>query len=240
MDRDDTIMGKLFATTIANAKPAERDYKLADGEGLYLLVKPNGRKLWRLNYRHLGKQRTLSFGAWPQVGLAAARGRRDEARRMIAAGLDPSHEIKQATVRATIAADDSFRRVAEEWVAKNEREGLAEITLGKIRWLLAKAYPKIGNRPIAAITPQEVLATLRVVEATGRYESARRMRSVLSRVFRYAIATARAERDPAGDLRGALTVPKAKHLAAITTAKGAGELMRAIEAYTDTRSLSSP
>lgn len=134
--------------------------------------------------------------------------------------------------RARVEENDTFKTVAVEWTAKNEREGMAEITLSKIRWLLDKAYPKIGNRPVAKITAQEVLAVLRAVEATGRYESARRMRSVLSRVFRYAIATTRAERDPAGDLRGALTVPKAKHLAAITTANGAGELMRAIEGYT--------
>lgn len=102
----------------------------------------------------------------------------------------------------------------------------------KIRWLLDKAYPKVGNRPIAKITTQEVLVVLRSVEATGRYESARRMRSVLGRVFRYAVATTRAERDPTGDLRGALTVPKARHLAAITNPKRAGELMRAIEGYT--------
>ena len=225
-------MGKLFATTVTSARPREREYKLTDGAGLYLLVKPNGRKLWRLNYAYLGKQRTLSFGAWPDVGLADARERRDEARKLIAAGLDPSHEAKLAEARAMLSEENSFKLVAEEWVAKQEREGMAEITLSKIRWLLAKAYPKIGNRPVAKITAQEVLAVLRSIEATGRYESARRMRSVLSRVFRYAIATTRAEIDPARDLRGALTVPKAKHLAAITTPKGAGELMRAIEGYT--------
>ena len=109
---------------------------------------------------------------------------------------------------------------------------MAEITLSKIRWLLDKAYPKIGNRPIAKITAQEVLVVLRSIEATGRYESARRMRNVLGRVFRYAVATTRAERDPTSDLRGALTVPRPKHLAAITTANRAGELMRAIEGYT--------
>jgi integrase len=207
--RADT-MGRLYATTITRAKPREREYKLTDGAGLYLLVKPNGRKLWRLNYAYLGKQRTLSFGAWPDVGLADARDRRDEARKMIAAGLDPSHEAKLAAAREMLSEETSFKLVAEEWVTKNEREGMAEITQSKIRWLLAKAYPKIGNRPIAKITAQEVLATLRSIEATGRYESARRMRSVLSRVFRYAIATTRAEIDPARDLRGALTVPKAK------------------------------
>ena len=225
-------MGKLFATTVTSARPREREYKLTDGAGLYLLVKPNGTKLWRLNYAYLGKQRTLSFGAWPDIGLADARERRDEARKLIAAGLDPSHEAKLAEARAMLSEENSFKLVAEEWVAKQEREGMAEITLSKIRWLLAKAYPKIGNRPVAKITAQEVLAVLRSIEATGRYESARRMRSVLSRVFRYAIATTRAEIDPARDLRGALTVPKAKHLAAITTPKGAGELMRAIEGYT--------
>ncbi|PSO10354.1 MULTISPECIES: tyrosine-type recombinase/integrase [unclassified Sphingobium] len=225
-------MGKLFATTVTSARPREREYKLTDGAGLYLLVKPNGRKLWRLNYAYLGKQRTLSFGAWPDVGLADARERRDEARKLIAAGLDPSHEAKLAEARAMLSEENSFKLVAEEWVAKQEREGMSEVTLSKIRWLLAKAYPRIGSRPVAKITPQEALTVLRSIEATGRYESARRMRSVLGRVFRYAIATTRAEMDPSRDLRGALTVPKAKHLAAITTPKGAGELMRAIEGYT--------
>lgn len=225
-------MTKLYVTTITSAKPRARDYKLGDGGGLYLLVKASGRKLWRLNYRYLGKQRTLSFGAWPEVGLADAREKREEARRLIAAGLDPAHEAKLALAREMLSEENSFKLVAEEWVAKQEREGMAGITLSKIRWLLDKAYPRIGNRAVSKITAQEVLLVLRSVEASGRYESARRMRSVLSRVFRYAIATARAERDPASDLRGALTVPKVKHLAAITTEKGAGELMRAIEGYT--------
>jgi len=209
-------MGRLYATTVANAKPADKDYKLTDGAGLYLLVRPNGRKLWRLNYSYLGRQRTLAFGGWPEVSLADARDRRDDAKRLIASGRDPAHEQKVAIARDKVAEDNSFKLVAKEWIAKNEREGMADITLSKIRWLLDKAYPKIGNRPIAKITTQEVLVVLRSVEATGRYESARRMRSVLGRVFRYAIATTRAERDPTGDLRGALTVPKAKHLAAIT------------------------
>ncbi len=225
-------MGTLFATTVANARPQDKDYKLSDGGGLYLLVRTNGSRLWRLNYRHLGKYRTLAFGAYPEVSLADARGKRDEARRLIAAGRDPSHEQKVTLAKARVEENDTFKAVAKEWIAKNERENMAEITLSKIRWLLDMAYPKIGTRPIAKITTHEVLAVLRSVEATGRYESARRMRSVLGRVFRYAVATARAERDPTGDLRGALTVPKSKHLAAITTVNRAGDLMRAIEDYT--------
>jgi len=167
-------MATLFATTVSSAKPAAKDYKLSDGAGLYLLVRPNGSKLWRFNYVHCGKHRTLAFGAWPDVGLADARGKRDEARRLVAAGLDPSHEEKVARAKARVEENDTFKTVAKEWIAKNERENMAEITLSKIRWLLDMAYPKIGNRPIAKITTQEVLAVLRSVEATGRYEPATR------------------------------------------------------------------
>jgi len=217
---------------ITNAKPRDKAYKLADSDGLYLFIQPNGAKLWRMNYRHLGRQKTLYFGAWPEVGIAAARQLRDKAREQIAAGLDPAAEKRVETLARKVAADNTFKTIAEEWVAKNEREGRAPITLDKIRWLLGMAYPMIGTLPISKITPQEVLAVLRKVEATGRYESARRMRSVLSRVFRYGIATARADRDVAADLRGALITPKVQHLAAITTPKEAGGLLRAIEGYT--------
>lgn len=217
---------------IVNAKPQKKAYKLADSEALYLVVRPNGSKLWRMNYRHLGRQKTLYFGAWPDVGLAAARQRRDEARKQIAAGIDPTAEKRAATLARKVAADNIFKTIAEEWVAKSEREGRAPVTMDKIRWLLGMAYPMIGNLPVAEVSPQEVLAVLRKLEATGRYESARRMRSVLSRVFRYAIATARADRDVASDLRGALITPKVQHLAAITTPKEAGALLRAIDGYT--------
>ena len=217
---------------ITNAKPRDKAYKLADSDGLYLFIQPNATKLWRMNYRHLGRQKTLYFGAWPEVGIAAARQLRDKAREQIAAGLDPAAEKRIDTLARKVAADNTFKTIAEEWVARNEREGRAPITLDKIRRLLGMAYPMIGTLPISKITPQEVLAVLRKVEASGRYESARRMRSVLSRVFRYGIATARADRDVAADLRGALITPKVQHLAAITTPKEAGGLLRAIEGYT--------
>lgn len=217
---------------IASAKSSAKPFNLSDSQGLHLTVQPNGSKLWRLSYRYLGRQKTFHIGPWPDVSLADARARRDEARRQIAAGLDPAQEKKRARAAAEIAAANTFKSVAEEWFAKCEREGRARITLDKIRWLLGMAYPMIGALPISDISPQEVLAVLRKVEATGRYESARRMRSVLSRVFRYGIATARADRDVAADLRGALITPKVRHLAAITTPNEAGALLRAIEGYT--------
>jgi integrase len=185
-----------------------------------------------MGYRHLGKQQTLSFGKWPDVELLDARDRRDRARKLLASGGNPALEKRREREAACTAASNTFKSVAEEWFAKQQREGLAEITLEKMRWLLGKAYPTIGSLPIDRITAQEVLKALRGVEAGGRYESARRMRSVLSRVFRYAIATARANRDVAADLRGALTTPKPKHHAAITASKEVGALMRAIEGFT--------
>ena len=216
---------------IANAKPRSTPYRLADGHALYLMIQPSGAKLWRMNYRFLGRQKTVHFGPWPTVGIGDARERRDEAKKQLACGLDPATEKRLQLLARTLAAENNFRMVAEEWIAKNRREGLSPVTLDKIQWLLGMAYPMLGSRPVSKITPQEALAVLRKVESTGRYESARRMRSVLSRVFRYAIATARADRDVAADLRGAITTPKVRHLAAITTPNEAGELMRAIERY---------
>jgi len=221
----------LNNTTIRNARPRAKAYKLTDGNGLYLLVQPNGRKLWRMNYRYLNKQKTVAFGVWPDVELEDARNRRDKARKLLAAGGDPSFEKRKARALAIDSSANTFKTIAEEWIKKQEREGLAQITLDKIGWLLGKAYGTLGNRPIDEISAQEVLTALRKVEASGRFESARRMRSVVSRVFRYGIATARANRDVAADLRGALVSPKPKYLAAITTPKEVGALMRAIEGY---------
>ncbi|MFD0850539.1 tyrosine-type recombinase/integrase [Sphingosinicella xenopeptidilytica] len=222
---------RLSALAIRNAKPRDTPYKLGDGHGLYLLVKPSGTRLWRMNYAYMGRQKTLSFGEWPLLSLAEARVKRDEARRTLAAGLDPSEERKLEQMRAELAASNTFRAIAEEWYLKNERDGLSSLTLAKIRWLLDKAYATLANRPITEIGAQEVLMVLRRIEAAKHYESAKRMRSIISRVFRYAIATARADRDVAVDLRGALVTPKVKHLAAITDPAEAGGLMRAIAGY---------
>lgn len=213
------------------AKPREKAWTLSDSQSLYLVIQPNGSKLWRFNYRFLDKQKKLHLGGWPTVSLAEARVRRDEAKKKIAQGIDPALDKKRARIAAKYAAANTFQAVAEEWLVKCERDGLAPVTVDKIRWLLAKAYPLIGTIPIGQITPHEALAVLRKVEATGAYESARRMRSVLSRVFRYGVATVRCEKDVAADLRGAIAVPKVKHFAAITRPSEVGALLRAIDGY---------
>ncbi|MBO9669533.1 MAG: tyrosine-type recombinase/integrase [Sphingobium sp.] len=213
------------------AKPRAKAWNLSDSQNLYLVIQPNGSKLWRFNYRFLDKQKKLHLGGWPTISLAEARVRRDEAKKKIAEGIDPALEKKRARIAAKYAAANTFEAVAEEWLVKCERDGLAPVTVDKIRWLLAKAYPLIGTIPIAQITPHEALAVLRKVEATGAYESARRMRSVLSRVFRYGVATVRCDKDVAADLRGAIAVPKVRHFAAITRPSEVGTLLRAIDGY---------
>lgn len=197
----------LTQLKITSAKPMGKPYNLADGQGLVLIVQTTGSKLWRFRYRYGGVQKTLHLGPWPTISLADAREKCREARKAIAAGLDPVLEKKRAKITAKFAVATTFKEVALEWIAKCEREGRADVTLDKVRWLLGMAYPLIGTLPINSITPAETLAVLRKVETKGRYESARRMRSVLSRIFRYGIATARCDRDVAADLRGALTTP---------------------------------
>ncbi|SDA25604.1 integrase arm-type DNA-binding domain-containing protein [Sphingomonas sp. NFR15] len=222
----------LTQLQITAAKPKAKPYTLSDGQGLALSVQPSGAKLWRFRYRYGGHAKTLHIGQWPSLSLADARDKCRDARREIATGIDPVLEKKRAKIVAQFSVATSFKEVAIEWLAKCEREGLAEITLGKIRWLLGMAYPLIGSHPINAITPIEALAVLRKIEAKGNYESARRMRSVLSRVFRYGIATARCDRDVAADLRGALITPKTTHHAAIVDPPEVGILLKTIDGYT--------
>ena len=221
----------LTAVAIKAAKGRDKQYKLTDSDGLHLLVMPSGQRYWRMNYRHLGRYKTLAFGVWPEVDLADARAKRDEARRVLAKGIDPAEKLKLDKIAVSVAAANTFQAVADEWVAKIEQEGLSPVTLKKIRWLLSFTYPALGKRPIADISPHELLAVLRTVEVRGRHESAKRIRATCSQVFRYAIATARADRDVAADLKGALIVPKVTHRAAITTPREAGALLRAIQGF---------
>jgi len=221
----------LSVVAIKAAKGRAKPYKLTDSDGLYLLVAPSGARYWRMNYRHFGKQKTLAFGVWPDTGLAEAREQRDAARKVLARGEDPGEKIKLERIAASVAASNSFKAVADEWLTKVEKEGRSAVTMKKLRWLLDFINASIGKRPVASISAQELLIMLRKMEGKGRYETAKRLRSTCSQVFRYAIATARAERDVAADLRGALIAPQPVHRAAITNADAVGGLLRAIEAF---------
>jgi integrase len=221
----------LTANAVKHATPKDKPYKLSDRDGLYLYVKPSGIRYWRMNYRFNGTQRTLSLGRWPEILLGEARDMALEARRLLARKIDPMEQAKLDQIAKSIASNNSFQLVAEEWLDKIEKEGLAPITLKKARWLLGQTYPALGKRPIAEIKAYELLHVLKNIELSKRYDTANRIRSTCSQVFRYAIATARAERDIAADLRGALVTPRTTHRAAITTPKEAGALLRAIDGY---------
>lgn len=221
----------LTDIAVRSAKPADKDYKLADEKGLFLLVGKSGSKLWRLKYRFDGKEKKLSIGTYPEVSLKEARNRAAEARKQLANGVNPQAQKDIQKLTAKLSRENSFKAVAEEWLDKQAREGRAEATLVKNRWLLELAFPAIGARPIAEITAPELLATLRKTEARGRYETARRLRSICGTVFRYAIATGRAERDISADLKGALTTPTVTPRAAILEPKAIGGLLRAIDGF---------
>jgi integrase len=218
----------LKDATVRNAKPSAKPKKLSDGGGLHILIQPTGSKLWRFAYRFAGKQKTLALGVYPIVSLEEARRRREEAKKLLARSIDPSAQRK-ADKQA--GKDSSFRAVAEELIAKLEREGRAPATLTKKRWLLDFAYPMFGDRPVGEITARDLLALLREIERRGLYETARRLRGTCGMVFRYAIATTRAERDPSMDLRGALTAPQVNHRATIIDPKSIGALLRAIDGF---------
>jgi integrase len=211
-------------------KGRERVYKRGDGYGLYIEVHPNGSKLWRLKYSHLGKDKRIAFGRYPEVGLAEARRKRDEARQKVREGIDPAAERKREKLLALYNAANTFGDVAKEYIAKMVAEGRAGTTTTKAAWLLEQLAP-ITHSAIADLKPVEVLAALKRIEAKGKHETARRCRSFASRVFRYGVATGRGETDPTSVLRGALVTPKVTHHGAILEPDSVGELLRAIDAY---------
>jgi len=221
----------LTDTAIRNAKPKDKPYKVADAHGLYLLVNPTGSKLWRIKYRLEGAERKLALGAYPEITLAEARAARDAARKQLAHSIDPNAAKRQARIEASIRAGNTFAGVAEELIEKKGREGRAATTLEKQRWLLKLLGVDFGKRPVADITPQELLHELKKHERRGRLETAKQLRAFAGQVFRYAAATARAERDPAQLLQGALISPTVKHFAAITDTAQFGALLRAIDDY---------
>ena len=222
---------KLSDVQIRNAKPTGRLVKLSDGDGLQLHITPEGSTLWRLAYRFNGKQKKLSFGRYPAIGLLDARKMRDAARETLARGIDPGVVKKVQKRTAQVAAGNTFSVIADELIAKKGREGKAAVTIAKNEWLLTFARKDLGDRPISQISSAEVLATLQAVERRQKYDTALRLRSIIGQVFRLAIATARADNDPTIALRGALTIPKPKSRAALIEAKHVGGLMRAIDGF---------
>lgn len=220
----------LTTTAIRNAKARPAPYKLAGGGGLYLLVNPNGAKWWRFKYRRDGKERLVSLGVFPDVPLALANERRDEARALLAAGVDPSAKRKEDKRQAALRDASSFEAVAREWHGKQSAKWTAGHAADVLCRLESNLFPKLGALPIAEIGAPALLAAAREVESRGAYHLAHRMVAVAGQVFRYGVATGRCERDPSGDLRGALTPHVAKHQAAIK-AEELPALLRAIDGY---------
>jgi integrase len=220
----------LSDAKIRRAKASEKPVKLFDGQGLFLLVTPQGGRYWRFKYRVEGKERLLALGTYPEISLAVARQRRDEARRQVAQGIDPG-AARKAEKHATAAETETFEAIAREWYARflsNWTTGHAVTIMSRLE---RDIFPWIGKRPIAEIKAPELLTVLRRVESRGALESAHRIRTIAGGVLRYAVVTGRAERDCSADLRGALPQPTEKHRAAITDPKEVAKLLRAIDGY---------
>lgn len=224
----------LTDTAIRDAKPGEKPVKLADEKGLYLLIAPAGGKWWRLDYRFAGKRKTLSMGTYPEVGLKDARERRDEARKQLAQGIDPGENRKAIKAAQADRAANSFEVVAREWYTKQAPTWAGNHGDRVIRRLERDIFPWLGGRPIAEINAPELLGALRRIENRGAVETAHRALQNCGQIFRYAVATGRAERDPSGDLKGALPPVKGGHFAAVTDPKQVAELLRAIDDYQGT------
>ena len=225
------IAKPLTDTQLKAAKPREKAYKLNDGQGLYLLVGTDGSKFWRFNYtRPVNKKsNTLAFGTYPETSLAEARQHREDARKLVTLGIDPSDAKKTEARKAKMAAENTFESVALEWLSKQK---YAPATLDKAMYLFVLPFQKLGKRPINDILPIEVLDVCRIAEKEGYFEKARKMRIKFSQVFRYGVATSRCAFDPTRDLRGALEAPETKHRAALTDPLEVGRLLNDIDQYT--------
>lgn len=208
---------KLTNTACKNAQPAERSYKRFDGGGLYLEVMPSGSKLWRIKYRYLGAERRLSLGAYPLVTLAEARERRDEIKKLLAQDVDPATAKRDRKTEIVRNAENTFKAVALEWIEIQKSRWSAGYAEKIVRRLEMHLFPHIGNRPIAQITPPELLDCLRKVEKSGALDMASRAKQVAGQIFRFGIQTGKCERDAAADLKGALKTHKTEHFRTIDT-----------------------
>src|SRR5680860_940265 len=224
----------LTDTAIRNAKPGTKPAKLFDGRGLFLIVTPGGGKWWRFRYKFDGKEKLLSLGVYPDVALKDARERRDTARKLLAEGIDPGENRKAQKATKQDRAANSLEVVAREWYAKQAPNWAEHHGDRIIRRFERDIFPLIGGRPIADVTAPELLAAVRRIESRGALETAHRALGNCGQVFRYAVATGRATRDPSGDLRGALPPVKGEHFAAVTEPKQAAELLRTLDGYQGT------
>lgn len=206
----------LTDTAIRKAVPRLKPFKLSDGGGLFLLVQPAGGKWWRYKYRFAGKERLLALGVYPDVSLADARQRHAEARKLVAAGIDPGDKKKETKRQALIRSDTSFEAVAREWHERRQHQWVPRYSANMLSRLEQHVFPNLGQRPISEISAPEFLSVMRVVEAAGALDLAQRLMQAAAQIFRYAIATGRAERNPVSDLRGALKPPVRKHQAHLT------------------------
>ncbi len=216
----------LTQAAIKDLKPTERQYKVSDGGGLYLLVTPKGGQYWRYKYRYQRVEKLLALGTWPRTSLKEARSKRDDARKLLDQNIDPSAQ-RQAEKRSR---SDTFKAFAEEWLAK-QKTRIAPSTYARNNQILGLLYPKLGKRPVSTIQPPELLQALRAIESRGAHETTKRCRQIAGRVFRYAISIGKATQNPAADLAGALTPPTVRHRSAITEPRAFGWLLRTINAY---------
>lgn len=224
----------LSVKAIESARPGPKPRKLSDEKGLFLLVSPAGSKRWHLKYRFDGREKKIGFGPYPEVSLKAARAKRDEARALLADGIDPSRDRQAQRLEERLARVNTFATVASEFISKRASDGdnaICDTTREKSEWLLSLLEPKLGSLPVREITAPVLLAVLQEVQASGRKETARRLRSLVGRVLDYAIATGRAENNPAPALRRALSTPKVRHHPAIIDEKELGLLLKAIDDY---------
>ena len=230
----------LTVTALRNAKPQAKPYKLTDEKGLFALVQPSGGILWRYKYRIDGRdeagepkriEKKLGLGTFPDTGLKEARDLRDEARKLLALGIDPAEKKRRDTYAAKVNAANTFEALAKAYIAKNVRDGLSPATVVKREWFLRIVLKPLGARPIGEIAPFEILEAVRPFEAAKNDEKAHRALQFIGQVFRFAVANQMVASDPTRDLRGALASPKPKHLAAILEPKKVGDLLRAIDGY---------
>lgn len=224
----------LTAIELRNTKAADKPQKLSDGGGLFLLIQPNGAKYWRLAYRFAGKQKTLALGVFPDVSLLKARELREQARKLLANGVDPGDMKKAQKVAITILTTNSFETVAREWFSKYKHTWTADHADRLIRRLEANVFPWLGSRSIGEISAPDLLEVIRHIENRGAIDTAHRTMANCGRIFRYGVATGRAQRNPTADLVGALSPVKPKHYASITDSKLIGPLMRDLNNYQGT------